>query len=150
MVTNAPETPSSDLDARLEGIGRALGEREAAHREGLEDARSCAEKLRSRVGRALESFHRAASEAGAPHLKIELGAIRHDDKHLRAFEFELARGRYRAIVVAKSRGEVTLVGPFRQGRAEGPCRTFPFDAEQELESALGAFLESFVEEAATP
>ncbi len=42
------------------------------------------------------------------------------------------------------------MGPFRTGKAEGPCLSFPFDAEAELEKALGDFLEQFLEEAATP
>jgi hypothetical protein len=50
----------------------------------------------------------------------------------------------------KSRGEVTLVGPFRDGKTEGPCKSFPFDAESELHDALGDFLEAFLEDAATP
>ena len=45
---------------------------------------------------------------------------------------------------------MTLVGPFHAGKQEGPCKSFPFDAEAELEAALGDFLESFVAEAATP
>jgi len=65
-------------------------------------------------------------------------------------EFELRRGRHRAIVTAKSRGEVTLVGPFRAGKVEGPCKSFPLEAQEELHLALGEFLEQFVEEAATP
>jgi hypothetical protein len=81
---------------------------------------------------------------------VEVGELRVDDKHLRAMEFELRRGRHRAIVTAKSRGEVTLVGPFRAGKAEGPCKSFPFEAPEELRRALGDFLERFVEEAATP
>jgi hypothetical protein len=48
--------------------------------------------------------------------------VRTDDKHLRSVEFELSRGRYRAIVTAKSRGDVTFVGPFRTGKTEGPAR----------------------------
>ncbi|MEN8182314.1 MAG: hypothetical protein ABFS46_07245, partial [Myxococcota bacterium] len=62
----------------------------------------------------------------------------------------LRRGRHQAIVTVKSRGEVTLVGPFRSGKTEGPCRSFPYDAEEELHKALGDFLERFLEEAATP
>jgi hypothetical protein len=45
---------------------------------------------------------------------------------------------------------VTLVGPFRTGKPEGPCKTFPWDAREELDAALGDFLERFLEEAATP
>jgi len=50
----------------------------------------------------------------------------------------------------KCRGEVTLVGPFRLGKAEGPCRSFPIDADAEIERALGDFLCAFVEEATSP
>lgn len=142
--------PSSDLGQRLETLGRELGAREVEHRDGLDQARACAEKLRSEVAAALERFHRAASDAGAPHLRIDLSDTRVDDKHLRSVEFDLLRGRHKAIVTAKGRGEVTLVGPFRTGKTEGPCLSFPFDAEAELREALATFLERFLEEAATP
>ena len=143
------DSPRADLQARLATLGRSLGEREAGHADGLVRARACIEKVRADVETALESFHAAASEAGAPHLRVALGNIRTDDKHLRSIEFDLVRGRYKAIVTAKSRGDVTLVGPFRLGRTEGPCRTFPFEAS-ELQDALATFLEQFLEEAATP
>lgn len=139
-----------DLSTRLAALGRTLGAREAAHRAELDAARSCAEKVREDVAKALEHFHAAVVEAGAPHLRVALSEIRLDDKHLRAVEFDLVRGRHKAIVVAKSRGELTLVGPFRVGKPEGPCRSFPFDARPEIEQALATFLESFLEEAATP
>jgi hypothetical protein len=42
------------------------------------------------------------------------------------------------------------VGPFHRGKAEGPCLSFPFEAEAELRKALGDFLERFLEEAAQP
>ncbi len=99
---------------------------------------------------AIQRFHEAAGRAGAPHLRVEVSDLRVDDKHVRAVEFDLSRGRYRAIVTLKSRGEVTLVGPFCAGKTEGPCRTFPFSAESELNQALAEFLEQFLEEAATP
>ena len=142
--------PETDLGSRLEVLGRTLGVREAEHRAGLDAARACADTLRAQIASALERFHRAAAEAGAPHLRVDLSEIRPDDKHLRAVEFELGRGRHKAIVTAKSRGEVTLVGPFRSGKNEGPCLTFPLDAGEELAAALGAFLARFLEEAATP
>lgn len=141
---------AEELGRRLERVGRELAEREAPHSPGLSEARACAEKLRARVEAALARFHESASGAGAPHLRIELGEVRVDDKHLRSVQFDLARGRHRAVVTAKSRGEVTLVGPFQAGKQEGPCRSFPMDAAQELEAALGEFLERFAEAAATP
>ncbi len=144
-----PET-GAPLAKRLATLGRALGEREALHGEGLDRARACVEALRVEVAVALDGFHRAAAAAGAPHLRVDLSPVRIDDKHLRSVEFDLCRGRYRAIVTAKSRGDVTFVGPFRSGKTEGPCKSFPIDARDEVLGALASFLESFLEEAATP
>ncbi|MDH3213476.1 MAG: hypothetical protein OEM05_13415 [Myxococcales bacterium] len=148
-MSTAPP-PASDLGDRLEALGRALGAREAAHSAGLAEARACAETLRAQIAAALERFHGAVGEAGAPHLRVALSEIRPDDKHLRAVEFDLCRGRHRAIVTVKSRGEVTLVGPFRTGKNEGPCLTFPLAAGDELAEAIATFLERLLEEAATP
>jgi hypothetical protein len=149
-----PDPPASgtslDFGDRFERLGSQLGEREAAHVRDLDAAKACAEKLRVAVSTVFADFARASRAAGAPHLQVELGDIRVDDKHVRAVEFELIRGRHRAIVTAKSRGEVTFVGPFAQGKVEGPCRSFRFDADQEIHDALGDFLEQFLEEAATP
>jgi len=139
-----------ELRQRLEQIGRRVGAGEAAHRTALEEARRRADALREVVADALEGFHAAAAASGAPHLRIELGATRLDDKHIRAVEFEIRRGRQLGIITVKSRGEVTLVGPFRAGKNEGPCMTFPFVAERELLQGLGGFLERFLEEAVTP
>ena len=138
------------LGERLEELGRELGAREASHAEGLAEARSRAEALRGDVADALERFHAAVDKAGAPQLALTVSAVRVDDKHLRAYEFELSRGRHRAIVAVKSRGEVTLVGPFRTGKTEGPCRSFPLSPSDEFDEALASFLVSFVEDAATP
>ena len=76
--------------------------------------------------------------------------VRLDEKHVRAIEFEVRRGRHAGVVTVKSRGDVTLVGPFRTGKTEGPCRTFPWDAKDDICNALGDFLLRFLEEAATP
>ena len=91
-----------------------------------------------------------AEKSGAAHLRIDVGAVRLDEKHLRSIEFDVTRGRYRTVITVKSRGEVTLVGPFRRGGNEGPCRTFPIEADAEIETALGEVLERFLEEATTP
>ncbi len=149
-MSESPQSKPRDLTERLAELGRAIGERESSHRAGLTRARHCIEGLRSRIEKGLEGFHIAVSRAGAPHLQVTLSEIRTDDKHLRSVEFDLVRGRYKAIVTAKSRGDVSLVGPFRIGKTEGPCRSFPVDATDEIDSALAAFLEQFLEEAATP
>jgi hypothetical protein len=147
---SSPVPIQAELRQRLEEIGRRVGVEEAAHRAALEEAQRRADALRATVAEALESFHRAAAASGAPHLRIELGPTRLDDKHIRAVEFELRRGRHVGIVTVKSRGEITLVGPFHAGKKEGPCQTFPFTAERELWDGLGAFLERFLGEAVTP
>ena len=150
MSEPLPSKFAIDFGDRFERLGRTLGEREAEHVSKLEEARACAELLRATVAAALEDFHRATRAAGAPHLEVSLSDIRVDDKHVRAVEFALSRGRHRAIVTAKSRGEVTLVGPFHEGKSEKPCRTFSSEAGPELRAALGEFLEKFLEEATTP
>jgi hypothetical protein len=142
--------PAADLSARLDTLGATLGAREAAHADDLGAACRQIEMLRVVVAGALERFHAAAARAGAPHLHVELSDIRTDDKHLRALEFNLIRGRYKAIVTARSRGQITLVGPFHIGKTEGPCQSFAFSARAELASALADFIEAFLEEAASP
>ena len=138
------------LGDRMEELGQTLGAREAEHAAVLAAAREKAESLRSIVSEAFSRFHSAAEKAGAGHLRIEVGSTRLDEKHVRAIEFDVSRGRYRAIVTVKSRGEVTLVGPFRRGGNEGPCRTFPIDSDAEIERALEEVFENFLEEATTP
>ena len=138
------------LGGRLEALGRELGEREASFAEELGAARGRAEELRAEVADGLLRFHAAAEKAGAPHLELDVSPVRVDDKHIRSYEFELSRGRHRAIVTVKSRAEVTLVGPFRAGKDEGPCRSFPLAPSSEFTSAFETFLASFVEHAATP
>lgn len=138
------------LGDQLEAQGRRLGAREAEHADELERARQRAAAIHGVVSEAVERFHAGVADTGAPHLRIAVSAIRVDDKHVRAVEFELSRGRHKAVVIAKARGEVTLVGPFHAGKEEGPCRSFPFEAEREVGEALGTFLERFVEAAVTP
>lgn len=137
------------IEERLAELGRRLADREQQHADSLDAAWRCARSLQSRVASALEHYHQAVSSE-APQLTVTLSEPRIDDKHLHAVEFELSRGRHRAIVTVKSRGEVTLVGPFRFGKTEGPCRSFPISAEEEIESAMGDFVCAFIEDAVAP
>ena len=142
---------SDDLRERLGRVGETIAKREAAHADALDAARAKASELHAQVADGVDAYRKAVTAVGASHLaEVEISEPRLDDKHVRAVEFALERGRYRAIVTVKSKGEVTLVGPFRAGKAEGPCKSFPFDAEPEIAGALGDFLEQFLEEAATP
>jgi len=143
-----PGMPS--LPDRLRALGAEIGAREAEHRAALDAARRKAQALRKEVAEALEGWREAVAAAGAPQLAVTLGEVRPDDKHVRAIEFDLTRGRHRALVTVKARGDVTLVGPFHAGKSEGPCQSFPFGAEDEIRAALGDFLERFLTEASSP
>jgi hypothetical protein len=138
------------LRDRLREFGRAIAARESEHAAGLVEARRQAARIRAEVVEALGGWQEAVAAGGAPQLAIAIGELRPDDKHVRAVEFDLTRGRHRAVVTVKARGEVTLVGPFHAGKTEGPCKSFALAAEEEIRKALGDFLERFLEEAATP
>lgn len=138
-----------NLNDRLEAIAHELAKREASHSEAIGRARLKADELHRRVDTAIGLFNQALADS-VPYLRIEVSSPRIDEKHLHAVEFDLARGRHRAVITVKSKGEVTLVGPFRSGKKEGPCRSFPVDADEEIEDALGDFLENFLQEAASP
>ncbi len=137
------------LDERVKVLARAVAERETAHAEALARARFRAATLRDRVLPAIETFNRIVGDV-SPDLAVSVTPLRTDDKHAHAVEFDLERGRTRAIVTAKSKGQVTLVGPFRTGKDEGPCRSFAFEADDEIESALVDFVERFLEAATAP
>lgn len=139
-----------DLRARLSALGAELGAREAGHAKSLDLARKRASDLHAAVTEALDAFHESASAAGAPHLRIEMTEPALDQKHVRAMEFEVRRGRTVGIVTVKSRGDVTLVGPFRRGKNEGPCRSIAAEEEGELRQALVEFLGRVVAEASAP
>jgi hypothetical protein len=137
------------LNDRVEALARDLAQRENKHLEAIEKAQYKAAELHRQIAAAIDRFNAVVGES-APYLEIVVSAPRVDDKHLHAVEFDLERGRHRAIVTVKAKGEVTLVGPFRAGKTEGPCRSFAFAADEDLADAIGDFLESFLEAAAAP
>ena len=138
------------FDDRMEALARRVVGREAAHADDLARARAKADALHAQVEGAISRFNKVISEGGVPDLRVDVTPPRIDDKHLHAIEFDLERGRHRAIVTVKSKGGVTLVGPFRAGKNEGPCRSYAFEESADLQNALGDFLERFLEEAAAP
>jgi hypothetical protein len=138
-----------NLNDRIGAIADIVAKREATHSEPIARAREKAEELHGRVDSAISLFNQAVAKS-VPYLRVEVTSPRVDDKHLHAVEFDLERGRHRAVITVKSKGEVTLVGPFRAGKKEGPCRSFPVDAEEEINDALGDFLDQFLQEAASP
>lgn len=143
------------LHERVESLARDLAAREARHADALERAHDKAAALHREVASAIAKFNEVLG-AAVPNFEVVVSEPRVDDKHLHAVEFDLERGRHRAIVTVKSKGEVTFVGPFRLGKTEGPCRSFAFAeagdpaAEAELQDALGDFLEHFLADAAAP
>jgi len=95
---------------------------------------------------------RGAAAAGAPPPADRAGAIPRAARR---------RGRDAGLVIAKTRGEATRVGPCPTGEPEGPCRPLPVapgapeapgarEPEAALEEALGDVLERCLGEAATP
>jgi len=152
MQRGSPSSASAGdpLVRRLARLGAELAQREAASRSDRQEVERRAAALHDRVSIALDAYHAAVEAADAPQLRVTLSPPRADDKHLHAVEFDLRRGRYTAIVTVKLRGEITLVGPFRAGKPEGPCKSFPFAAAAELDAALADFLEEFLREAASP
>jgi hypothetical protein len=137
------------LNDRVEALARQLATRETNHAEAIEKAQYKAAELHREVSAAIEHFNAIVGQS-VPHLEVGVSTPRVDDKHLHAIEFDLERGAHRGVVTVKAKGEVTLVGPFRRGKAEGPCRSFAFGAQADLDDALGDFLERFLEEAAAP
>jgi hypothetical protein len=135
------------LNDRIAAIAHDVAKRESAHLDALAKATSIAEDLHREVASAIEQFNTIVAKS-VLHLVVEVSPPRVDDKHLHAVEFELQRGRHRAVVTVKSKGEVTFVGPFQVGKKEGPCRSFPFADSDEIDDALGDFLERFLEDAA--
>ncbi len=123
--------------------------REGGHGDALAAARTKADAVHAQVVEAIGHFNALVGET-VPHLQVVVTPPRTDDKHLHAIEFDLERGRHRGVITVKTKREVTLVGPFRAGKPEGPCRSFPFDAADDLEDALGDFLTRFLEEASAP
>lgn len=142
------ESPMS-LNERMKALAQDVVIREARHADDMLRAAEKLDTLHAAVASAIEAFNSEVGDS-VPHLRIEVSDPRIDDKHLHAHEFELVRGRHRALVIAKSKAEITLVGPFKTGKNEGPCRTFPFGAEGDLDDALADFLERFLEEATAP
>lgn len=135
------------LSEQLAERGRALAARETTVAEPVARARSCSQDLHALVAEALEAFHAACNAGGAGHLRVELSAPRIDDKHVHSVQFDLRRGAHRAIVTVKSKGEVTLVGPFRVGKVEGPCNRFSIDDRPDIEAGLATLLGEFVDQA---
>ncbi len=105
-----------------------------------------AQRLRALAAEAVEAFRRRAGALGADHLTdLSVSELLPDEKHVDCLQFVLTRGRWRLICVAIAEAppRVRVVGPFKQGKEEGPCSDFPLDspvAEAALEERAIALI----------
>jgi hypothetical protein len=112
--------------SRFEALARELAERDRALAAPLATARSAAVELRRHAEHAVATFCAAARAQGAEHLtELRVGPVEPDEKHVDCIQLRIARGRHELVCVADSGGRMTLVGPFRRGKQEGPCADFP-------------------------
>jgi hypothetical protein len=132
---------------RFRSLARELAERDREIPASIEAARSLALEVRARALEALEAFRTEALASGVPHLThLEVGPVEPDDKHVDALQVMIRRGRWELVCVAKSRGAVTLVGPYRRGKKEGPCVTLDGRGD-ELDRTLDERLFELLQEA---
>ncbi|MCP4035396.1 MAG: hypothetical protein GY733_00540 [bacterium] len=136
------------LAAKMEQIGARLAEREAGVADQMERVWKRAREIRMRVDAGLEGFRRGAGDLAQ--LAVTLSEPRLDEKRLHAVQFDVARGRHRVIVTVKSKGVVTLVGPFKDGSQEGPCKRIDLDDDAAIDAGLEEVLAAFLEDAFAP
>jgi hypothetical protein len=104
----------------------------------LEEVREAAVRLREVAAEAVDAFRRTVHAEGAQHLAdVEVSSVEPDEKHVDCVQVRIQRGRWEALVVAKAGGKVTLVGPFRRGKTEQPCRDFELSGKQVEEGVEG-------------
>lgn len=138
-----------DSFADLRGLARELASRDGDLGAPLDEARRAAEALRERAVAAVAAFRGEASSRGAAHLAhVEVGEVEPDEKHVDAWQLHVRRGRWEIACVAKARGQITLVGPYKRFKAETPCRDVPFDGP-ELEQGFDDLLLSLLREASS-
>jgi hypothetical protein len=115
---------------RFEELAGELGARDRDLAEPLRVARAELDRLRQSACEHVAAFVAAVQRAGAPHLaQVSVGPVEPDEKHVDCWQFKVQRGRWEIVCVAKPRGVVTLVGPYRSGKPEHPCRDYPLPSE---------------------
>jgi hypothetical protein len=109
-------------------LAGSLAARDAELGRGLDTARVAAQEMRARVAAHANAFRDEVEARGAPHLAhVEVGPVEPDEKHVDAIQVRVWRGRWEIVYVAKACGEMTLVGPYRVGKADQPpCQTLAF------------------------
>ena len=129
---------------RFQQLARSLAARDRDLPDALASVRPCVERLRAHAHGVVEAFADAARSVGAVHLTdVTVGPVITDAKHVDCLSFAVVRGRWEALCVAKPCGTARLVGPFRRGKAEGPCADYALAddaARAPLEEMLLALL----------
>ncbi|MEE8558248.1 MAG: hypothetical protein V3T14_10225 [Myxococcota bacterium] len=105
------------------------------------------ERLRSVAAAAVEAFAETARSRGTPHLAdLVVDPVEPDEKHVDCLQVRVRRGRWEGLLLAKSKGKVTLVGPFRRGDPEKPCRDFALTGA-EVEMGVEDLVEELIRRA---
>lgn len=136
---------------RIESLARELAARETRRITARRAAEERIHHLHDAAVAAVSSFDRIVGEEGASHLGLlRVGPVKPDDRSVRAFQFTIRRGRHRTIVITKDREDMVLVGPFKVGHLEAPCRTLHHqgnqDPSEQMESALEQLLVDLITE----
>ena len=126
---------------RFEQLAAALARRDRELARELEPVRRALESVRETLGTSVRTFVETARAAGAEHLAhVEVGPVEPDEKHVDCLQVKVRRGRWEIVCVGKTRGVVTVVGPYRRGKPEQPCRDHAFGAEA-IDGAQDVLLE---------
>lgn len=133
----------------LRALARELASRDDGLGSSLDEARAAAERLRERAAAAVDAFRGEAESHGAAHLgHVDVSPVVPDEKHVDAWQFHVRRGRWEIACVAKARGQITLVGPYKRFKAEKPCRDLPFEGS-ELKQGFDGLLLALLREASS-
>jgi hypothetical protein len=132
---------------RFVDLAEELAQRDRALVGRLEEAREAAVRLREVAADALDAFRRTAHAQRAQHLAdIEVSPVEPDGKHIDCVQICIRRGLWEALVVARAGAKVTLVGPFRRGKAEQPCHDFELAGER-VERGVEDLVEALIRQA---
>ncbi|MFQ5701124.1 MAG: hypothetical protein ACE5HU_04705 [Acidobacteriota bacterium] len=127
---------------RIESLARDLAARDRDRITARRRAADRAQALHDVTVTAIGRFAEAVRRGGAGHLDLlRVDPVEPDDKSVRAFQFAVRRGRFQALVICKDRDEVMLVGPFKRGRTEEPCRTLHLAGDGDHTTAVEQALE---------
>jgi len=137
----------SQASAEFSELAVELAQRDRDLARELDSVREPGEALRLRAVGGVEAFREAARKNGAEHLcDVAVGPLEADEKHVDCLQFRVARGRFEGVCVVKSRGDVTLVGPYKRGKLERPCRDYPIRGP-EVDAGLDGWLLELLREA---